>query len=456
MTGARPPATGQRHGGETTDRMLSDGLDLQNLQLDAPSMMRGEVEWLVADVSLARAFFEGVPAARLLARTRLASDERDLLTSPLGSTPVASTWDTLMKRLLAKSGTRASSPGTLPPSASGGIFERVKRQVARQTRAASDEGPLEASPGVVAALVCAVASAQDMDASLAEIVADAHEQLGVTNIALYPRDRDPEIAPADRHMVLVERGELDVLMTRDPRELAAIVARIEDGTSKASPLRPPAQESRGLDSLLADLGKLLAHAGDLLLALPLPDPPPDDEAATPTGGPTSLPSWLPTTWSSPEAGAALAEAFERGSMTLPRMRAAVLRGGDQALDALGAEMLRAAEHPFASAAFAELLARSGRARDVVRLVTYFAVAPDPELAARALSTCPAPELPTVLRSWLEAMLPTDGEPALLGEDPQTSSAARLTACVSSLAPYPHLYRAVRPLLARVSDPPPST
>jgi hypothetical protein len=114
-----------------------------------------------------------------------------------------------------------------------------------------------------------------------------------------------------------------------------------------------------------------------------------------------------------------------------------------------------AAYPFASAAFAELLARSGRARDVVRLVTYFAVAPDPELAARALSTCQAPELPTVLRSLLEAMLPTDGEPALLGEDPQTSSAARLTACVSSLAPYPHLYRAVRPLLARVSDPPPS-
>ena len=28
------------------------------------------------------------------------------------------------------------------------------------------------------------------------------------------------------------------------------------------------------------------------------------------------------------------------------------------------------------------------------------------------------------------------------------------ACVASLAPYPHLYRAVRPLLARVSEPPP--
>ena len=84
----------------------------------------------------------------------------------------------------------------------------------------------------------------------------------------------------------------------------------------------------------------------------------------------------------------------------------------------------------------------------------FAVAPDPALAARALASSPAPELPTVLRAWLEAMLPTDGAPAQLGEDPQTSSGARLTACVSSLAPYPHLYRAVRPLLARISDAPP--
>ena len=501
MTDARLPMfVAQFNGGGANDRMLIDELQLQ---LDT----KGDVEWLVADVSLARAFFEGVPAARLLARTRLASDERDLSTSPLGSTPIVSTWDTLMKRLLERSGT----------------FDRVKRQVARQTRAASDEGPLEASQGVVAALAYAVACAQDADASLAETVADRPEHAAVvptvgrdcgvldgrlsraagvtaavfeacvrmatrassgvlriervigahralqaselalrlvrpSNIALYPRDLDADIAPADRRMVLVERAELDALMTRDPRELAGVVARIEDGASRSSSvqLRPRAQEPRGLDSLLADLGKLLAHPGDLVLAVPLAEPPPDDELATSTTGPASLPSWLPTTWSSPEAGAVLAEAFERGSMTLPRMRAAVLRGGDQALDALGAEMLRAADHPFASAAFAELLARSGRARDVVRLVTYFAVAPDPELAARALSTCPAPELPTVLRSWLESMLPTDGEPALLGEDPQTSSAARLTACVSSLAPYPHLYRAVRPLLARVSEPPPSS
>jgi len=73
----------------------------------------------------------------------------------------------------------------------------------------------------------------------------------------------------------------------------------------------------------------------------------------------------------------------------------VARGGEPALDALGAEMLRVAAHPFASAAFAEVLAKSGRPRDVIRLVTYFAIGPDPAAGARALASCSAPELPTV-------------------------------------------------------------
>jgi len=119
-------------------------------------------------------------------------------------------------------------------------------------------------------------------------------------------------------------------------------------------------------------------------------------------------------------------------------------------------MLRVHSHPTASAMFAHVLARSGRARDVIRLVTYFAVAPDPTVAAHALSSCTAPELPTVLRAWLEAMLPSDGGAAPFGDDPYTSSAARVTACVASLAPYPHLYQAVRPLLSRVSEAPPAS
>ena len=87
-------------------------------------------------------------------------------------------------------------------------------------------------------------------------------------------------------------------------------------------------------------------------------------------------------------------------------------------------------------------------------MTYFAVAPDPADAARALAACASPELPSILRAWLEAMLPSDGGVAPFGENPETSSAARLTACVASLSPYPRLYGAVRPLLARVSEPPP--
>jgi hypothetical protein len=117
-------------------------------------------------------------------------------------------------------------------------------------------------------------------------------------------------------------------------------------------------------------------------------------------------------------------------------------------------MLTVPINPAASGAFSDVIAKSGRPRDVMRLVTYFAVTPDPLLAARALGECDAPELPSVLRAWLEAMLPPQGEEVPPGDDPDTSSAARIAACVSSLEPYPHLYGAVRPLLSRVSVPPP--
>ena len=90
----------------------------------------------------------------------------------------------------------------------------------------------------------------------------------------------------------------------------------------------------------------------------------------------------------------------------------------------------------------------------MRLVTYFAVAPDPGAVAHALSVCASPDLPAVLHAWLTSMLPSDGAPAPAGEDPVTSAAARLNACVAALRPYPALYGAVRPLLARVTDPPP--
>jgi hypothetical protein len=449
-------------------------------------------EWLVADVSLARALFSGVPVARLLARTRLASDEADLSSAPLGAEPY-SRWDTLMKGLLGKS---------------AATFERTKRQIARHARAASDEGPLPASSGVVALLAYACAASTDPDASMAEAfarpeedgkldpqvaaavaeyeprlllrlsdpraalfeacvrlaalgsagpwpierLADAARQLASSEAklalvhrsdkALYPRDLAMEIPPQDRRMLWIERSELDALVTRDPRELAAIVARTpSDGVRDAH-----------LDSLLADLARLLAHPGTLVLAAPMLEPAGQENVA---GIPSSrAPSWLPSDWSSGDAGAAMADAFERGATTQPRIRAAVARGGDPALDAIGAEMLRVGAHPFASAAFAELLARSGRTRDIARLVTYFAVAPDPAPAARALSLCTSPELPGMLTAWLEAMLPHDGAQAPHGADPLTSSGARLLTCIASLAPYPHLYRAVRPLLSRVSAAPP--
>ena len=108
-----------------------------------------QVELLVANLPLARALFEGVPCARLLARTQLGRDARDL-----------AAWDALLFRL---------SGGSAEP------LERVLRAIGRHLRAAEDEGPLPADDGTIAALVYAlVASGPGGDASLAEIFAQTN------------------------------------------------------------------------------------------------------------------------------------------------------------------------------------------------------------------------------------------------------------------------------------------
>ncbi len=445
-----------------------------------------QIELRIIDLPLARAFYEGIPGARLLARMRVRSDERDLEAGPNRETATSS-WDALLARLA----------GGAPEAA-----ERVKRAVARHSRAAFDEGALPMEEACVAALVLALAVSDDPDASpaeatsaalsapeaiaqpcgafeprlnapsadkrgvvfeacarlatrasagpwLVERVGDALADLATSelraslrrsNAALFPLAFDADVPDAGRRMALLERTQLDALVAKDPRELASAIARSTRSR----------RQTTHVDTLLADLATLLARPGELVLAVR----PPEIDEEMPI--PSIRPSWAPADWSSHDAAAALADAVERGSTTSPRLRGFVARGGEPALDAIGAEMLRVAPHPFASAVFAELLARSGRPRDVIRLVTYFAVAPDPADAARALSACASPELPSVLRAWLEAMLPSDGGVAPFGENPETSSTARLTACVTSLAPYPRLYGAVRPLLARVSEAPPQS
>jgi hypothetical protein len=420
--------------------------------------------------------------------------------APSRSAAVASTWDTLLKRLTG---------------GSKDALDRVRRAVARHTRAAVDEGPLQASDGTVATLVFAVACSSDADASCAETLAGAaavaaSDPLVMRACAIY----DPRLAPgraewaafeacvrlaalaqvgpiawerlreaaeilsgpelaltllrplktslfpagdegatsaaSSRRMAQLDRAELDALVAKDPRELAATLARLD----RARPGDRGGTARGQVDRIVADVARLLSHPGVLVLGVPPTEPPIDDDS--PQNLRVSKPSWLPLDWASPESAAeSFADALERGALTLPRLRAHILSGGEPALDAVGAEMLHVAAHPFASAGFAEILARSARPRDIIRLVTYFAIAPDPAPAARALSACAAPELPRVLNAWLEAMLPADGGTAVLGDDdPEHSSAARLTACVASLAPYPHLYRAVRPLLSRVSEAPP--
>jgi hypothetical protein len=421
------------------------------------------LELRVVDAPLARALYHGIPAARLLARARPAQDDGD----------AAASWEAHLRTLL------------------GGSYERVKRAKARHDRVALDEGPLRASEATLAVLAWAVACAPETDASLAEIAPAAGEMpscdgavlaecaayderladraadkrapafeacvrlatravlgplswnrvrtiaiqleraemgvrlLGDAPTSIFPRRVDDEIAAGDRRMTAVDREPLDALVAKDPRVLAATIGRMDQA----------AGEGVQLDTFLADLARLLEHEGTMVAALLAPEPP---EAEDDPG----VPSSMPTEWTA-STTAALAAALESGATTFPRVRAAAVRGGEAALDAIGAEMLDVGIHASASAAFAEILSHSDRPRDVLRLVTYFAIAPDPVPAARALGACAAVELPRVLGAWLDAMLPQDGE------DGAESSAARVTACIASLKPYPQLYQAVRPLLARI-------
>ena len=426
------------------------------------------LEFRVVDASLARALYDGIPAARLLARARPLREDGE----------AASAWDARLAALL------------------GSSYERVKRATARHARVALDEGPLLANEATVAVLAWAIACAPDTDGSLAEIAPAAGEPsrcdesvlrecaayderlaslaadrrapafeacvrlathavlgplpwervraiatqleraeigvrlLGDAPASLFPRRVDDEIAPGDRRMTALDRVALDALVAKDPRQMATTIGRMAQ----------PADEGDQLATFLADLARLLEHEGSAVAALLAPEPPEAEDALAATPA-LNLTEWTATT------AAALANALERGATTFPRVRAAAVRGGTAALDAIGAEMLDVGLHAAASAAFAEILSGSGRPRDVLRLVTYFAIAPDPVPAARALGACAAAELPRVLGAWLDAMLPQDGE------DAEESSAARVTACIASLKPYPQLYSAVRPLLSRLDAQP---
>src|ERR1700729_3594925 len=85
------------------------------------------VDLLASEASTARALFDGVPAARLLARVRAGRDERDLIVKDTQSQP-SFTYDAIVANV-------CRLPATVA---------RVRSAVARQARAASIEGSLSA------------------------------------------------------------------------------------------------------------------------------------------------------------------------------------------------------------------------------------------------------------------------------------------------------------------------
>jgi hypothetical protein len=388
-----------------------------------------ELELALVDLRVARAVWEGVPTARLLARIRLDRDERDLVDigdRASGQDLASSTWDKLMARLLGPS---------------QAAHDRVRRAVARHGRAASDEGPLAANDPAIAALVHVLLSATetDGDSSPAEGVA-ARVELDAAVVRACGRLDDRLATPgADRRAAAFEAClHVATLASGGAPALAALEACGPAIAATAS-LYPwgdaevPVAERRAVlldrgvalaaPSLGRDVAALGAHQGELVAFVRMEPRSMNEPHVVPPS------SWFPADFGSLEAASRLAGSLERGATTAPRARSVILRGGDAALDAIGAEMLNAAAHPFASAVFADILGRASRERDVVRLVSYFAIAPDVATAAHALATSTAPDVPSVLRAWLASILPAD-----------------LSRCVAALAPYPHLHAAVKPLL----------
>lgn len=412
------------------------------------------IELAVVDLRVARAFWEGVPTARLLARIRLDRDERDLVDHrerASGAELAGSTWDKLLVKLLAQT-----------PLA----HDRVKRAVARHGRAASDEGPLVAADPAICALVHVLLSAADSetDSSPAEGAADGAPLDSPLMNACGRLDQRLGGARADRRAAAFEAClRLATRSTAGPISLEELAA-LGDGAVSAMPLYPwgddevPVSDRHALlleraeversGALAAELAALAVHHGALVAFVSLePRSSYEPQAVSPS-------SWLPADFASVEAAARLASALERGAITAPRARSLILRGGDAALDVIGAQMLQVTAHPFASAIFADILGRASRERDVVRLVSYFAIAPDVSAAAHALGVCTAKEVPTVLRAWLESILPTDGSvapPSVKGSSPDLSASLRLVQSIAALAPYPHLHAAVKPLLERASE-----
>ena len=396
-----------------------------------------DIELAIVDIGVARAFWEGVPAARLLARIRLDRDERDLVDlgeRATGMDLASSTWDKLAARLLA---------GDLE------AHERVKRAVSGHGRAASDEGPLPAEDATIAALVHALLSAteSDNDASPAEGAADGAAVSEAVMHACGALDDRLARLSADRRAAAFEAClQLATLAVSPFPTTVALLRELGEQALSPAPLYPWGEQDvpdSDRHALLLDrtvvmasprfareLASLAPHHGFLVAFAKQAPRSVHDRPSVPAS------SWMPTDLGSRDAATRLAAALERGATTAPRVRSVVLRGGDAALDAIGAEMLDVSAHPFASAVFADILGRASRERDVVRLVSYFAIAPDVATAAHALAASSAPEVPTVLRAWLQSLAPDSSE----ADGP---AASRFASCIAALAPYPHLHAAMK-------------
>src|SRR5206468_1061848 len=81
--------------------------------------------------------------------------------------------------------------------------------------------------------------------------------LRTASASIFPRRVDDSIGEASRRMTLLERGHLDGALSRDPRELAQAIARVERSTDAS------AANGAKLATMMADIARLLTQGGAL-------------------------------------------------------------------------------------------------------------------------------------------------------------------------------------------------
>ena len=320
------------------------------------------LEFRVVDASLARALYDGIPAARLLARARPIARRRRGRDVGVGRAPARAARRLLRAGQARDGASRAGRPrrGAAPRPArprsrcSHGRSPRLRRPTRRSPRSR----PPRARPRR-ATRACSPSARRTTRAWRTARPTGARPRS--RRACASRRARCSGRSPWDRVRAIatqLERAEIGVRLLGDAPGVDLPAPRRRRDRGERSPhdgARPRAARRARREGSAPAGGDDRPHGprgrrGRAARDLPrrpraAPRARRDDRrrpararAARRRRRPRRAPALHPAEWTASTA-AALADALERGATTFPRVRAAAVRGGEAALDAIGAEML---------------------------------------------------------------------------------------------------------------------